>query len=93
MYVLASLLVRSGVSLQAQFAAVPRAVDLPGLDDDEFGPALARAVANVSGRTLVGAGGNPDIVVAIGNAPAPGAAQLSGSRPLIAVPGSPADPP
>lgn len=71
-YVLASLLVRSGVSLQAQFAAVPRAVDLPGLVGEEFGPSMARAVARMSpGARLSEPQGKPDIVVAIGNALAP----------------------
>ena len=43
-YVLTSLLIRSGLSVQALFAGVPRVVDLPGLAGREFGPAMTRAV-------------------------------------------------
>ena len=77
-YILASLLARSGIGLEADLARTPRLVTLPGLDDPDFGRALRHAVTRMMpGAELHSPGGRPDIVVSVGPAAPPsGAASL-----------------
>lgn len=71
-YVLTTLLVRSGVSVQAQLAAVPRLVDLPGLVGRDFGSAMTTAVPRMfPGARLTAPQGRPDVIVEVGKAMAP----------------------
>lgn len=67
-YVLASLLVRSGMSLEADLAHVVRCVDLPGLAGDDFATGLAAVVPRMfPGAEIRGPTPNPDVILAFGN--------------------------
>jgi hypothetical protein len=71
-YVLVSLLVRSGVSPETDLPTVPRRADLPGLDDKDFARALAAAVPRMfPGARLNVPTDRPDIAIVVGSAPAP----------------------
>jgi hypothetical protein len=67
-YVLTSLLVRSGMSLEADLAHVVRRVDLPGLTGDDFATGLAAVVPRMlAGAEIRGPTPNPDAILAFGS--------------------------
>lgn len=67
-YVLTSLLVRSGMSLEANLAHVARRVDLPGLAGDDFAGGLAAVVPRMfPGAEIREPTSNPDAILAIGS--------------------------
>jgi hypothetical protein len=76
-YVLVSLLVRSGLSPEADLPPARRHVDLPGLHDDDFSSALAAAVPRMfPGARLIAPIDAPDVAVVVGSAPAPPCREL-----------------
>ena len=67
-YVLTSLLVRSGMSLEADMAHVVRRVDLPGLAGDDFATGLAAVVPRMfPGAEIREPTPNPDAILAFGS--------------------------
>lgn len=67
-YVLTSLLVRSGMSLEANLADVVRRVDLPGLVGPDFAAGLAAVVPRMfPGAEIREPTSNPDAILAMGS--------------------------
>lgn len=69
-YALTMLLVRSGMSLEADLAHVRRRVDLPGLTGEDFAVGLAAVVPRMFPAADIGEPlANPDSILAIGDVP------------------------
>ncbi len=68
-YIFASLVVRSGMQLEADLAPAPRRCDLPGLEGNDFAAALASAIPRMfPAARLHPLRPEPDFVVAFGRA-------------------------
>lgn len=70
LYVLVCLLARSGVAVEAQLAAGPRLVELPGLDSPDFSEAMLAVVPRMfPGAKLGLPAESPTLTIVFGNDP------------------------
>ena len=75
-YVATSLLIRSGIRVEASLPETPRLVDLPGMVGPDFGAGLAAAVQRMFPAAVLRAPqAEAEIVLAFGGAPAPAASR------------------
>lgn len=76
-YVLVSLLVRTGINVQAEMASVRRLVDLPGLTGGDFGASMRDAVPRMfPNAQLATTTARADIALVVGAAAVEGAASV-----------------